>query len=131
MTYPGRPPFGPVGLNHLIPSNLGLASHKHSISRPTRSKAQNANQKMGTLTTGLNAQVDRLSVFPYTKTIPILFSKNVCPTWLGSILEKAHCGNLRTSFGKTIPFQKQAFSSGNSLYGSAKSFFYISDNELI
>ena len=37
-----RPPYGLVGPNHLIPSNLGPFSHKHSISHPTRRKAQNA-----------------------------------------------------------------------------------------
>ena len=47
--------FGP---NHLILSNLGPFSYQHSISHPTRRKAQNAKPKMGTLTTRIeNAQV--------------------------------------------------------------------------
>ena len=53
-----RPPYGLVGPNHSISSNLGPFSHKRNISHPTKRKAQNAKPKMDTLTTKIeNAQV--------------------------------------------------------------------------
>ena len=109
-----RLPYGLVGPNHLIPSNLAhFLTNTTSHTQPEE-KLRTQSQRWTPLPPGLRTlRWDRLGVFSCTKILLILFFKKrlFYPTWPGSILEKRVAETSKPASRKQFPLKKKTRSN--------------------